>query len=163
MTNSLRGEKGVAWDWATADQKGIDGRQAVYQMLPTTEELKNQVWREWGPLYKSVDQRHGEAILDSTPSGEPILYAGTKLVEPFATKEESGVPPLVYDMDQSAQIGEIETNLENHIKQSLANFGTGKKDASKDADWEEYISTAKAIGVETYVQIKQTAYDAQNK
>ncbi len=162
LTNSLRGRRGVGWDWATEGQKGIDGRQAVYQMLPTPEDATNQGWREWGPLYKSTDQRHGEAILDQTPSGEPILYAGTQLVEPFATAKESGVPPLVYDLDQSAQIGEIETNLENHFTQSMADFGTGRKDAADDADWDAYITTATSIGVETYVQIKQAAYDALN-
>lgn len=164
LINSMkRGEQGVGWDWATSDQKGIDGRQAIYQVLDKGKELKNQTWREWGPLYQSVDQRHGEAVKDANPSVEPILYEAGKLYEPFATKIENGVPPLIYDMDQSAEIGEIETNLDNLYKQTIAAFGTGTKDATKDADWEEYIATAKAIGVETFVQIKQTAYDARNQ
>lgn len=160
-TSMKRGERGVGWDWATAEQKGIDGRQAIYQVLPSPEELKNQTWREWGPLYQSVDQRHAEAVQDANPSVEPILYAAGTLYEPFATPQERGVPPLVYDMDQSAQLGEIETNLENHFTQAMAAFGTGAKDASKDADWDEYIAGATAIGVETYVQLTQAAYDAQ--
>ena len=161
-TSMKRGEKGVGWDWATSEQKGIDGRQAIYQVLPAPEELKNLTWREWGPLYQSMDQRHAEALQDSNPSVEPILYAAGKLYEPFATTKETGVPPLVYDMEQSAQLGELETNLENHFTQSMAAFGTGAKDASDDADWEEYLAGAKAIGVETFVQLKQAAYDAQN-
>ncbi|MFC0675968.1 hypothetical protein [Brachybacterium hainanense] len=157
MTISLgAGERGTGWDWATEGMLGQRGKQAIYQGLEPAEELKNHRWREWGPLYKSADQRDGQA---TTPDSPPILEDAGQLYEPFASAKESGIPPLVYDMDQSAQIGEIETNLGNHFKQSLANFGTGKKDASKDADWEEYISTAKAIGVETYVQIKQAAYD----
>lgn len=70
-------------------------------------------------------------------------------------------PPLVLDLDQSAQIDEITTNLESHLKQTMASFGNGEKDASKDADWEEYLSTAKAIGIETYTEIHQATYDAQ--
>ncbi|WP_157975768.1 hypothetical protein [Brachybacterium sp. YJGR34] len=156
-----RGEQGVGWDWATEGQVGIDGQQAVSQVLPTPEELKNQAWREWGPLYKSMSQRHGEAVLESTPSVEPILYEAGTLYEPFATAEESGVPPLVLDLDQSAAAGEILTNLDSHFTQAMAAFGTGKKDASKDADWNEYLETARSIGIETYVQTHQEAYDAQ--
>ena len=156
-----RGEQGVGWDYATEGEKGIDGRQAIYKVLPTPEDLKNQAWREWGPLYKSMDQRHGEAVLPEAATVEPTLYAAGKAYEPFATKEESGVPPVIFDLDQSAQIGEIQTNLEAHLKQTLANFATGKKDASKDADWNEYLETAKAIGITTYTEIHQAAYDQQ--
>lgn len=157
-----RGEQGVGWDFASEGQKGIDGQQAVYEVLPTPEDLKNTAWREWGPLYKSMSQRHGEAVQESNPSVEPILFRAAELYEPFATPVESGVPPLVLDMDQSARIGEITTNLESHLKQTMAAFGTGAKDASDDAAWDEYITTAKAIGIDDYVEIHQTAYDAQN-
>lgn len=130
-------------------------------VLPTPEDLKNTAWREWRPLYKSMSQRHSEAVQESNPSVEPILFRAAELYEPFATPEESGVPPLVLDLDQSAQIDEITTNLESHLKQTMASFGNGEKDASKDADWEEYLSTAKAIGIETYTEIHQATYDAQ--
>ncbi|WP_193106210.1 hypothetical protein [Brachybacterium sp. FME24] len=157
-----RGEQGVGWDFASEGQMGIDGQQAVYEVLPTPEDLKNTAWREWGPLYKSMSQRHGEVVQESNPSVEPILFRAAELYEPFATPEESGVPPLVLDMDQSAQIGEITTNLESHLKQAMAAFGTGAKDASDDADWDEYIATASSIGIDTYTEIHQAAYDAQN-
>ncbi|MGP5365243.1 hypothetical protein ACTXLB_18195, partial [Brachybacterium tyrofermentans] len=157
-----RGEQGTGWEYASEGQKGIDSQQAVYEVLPTPEDLKNTAWREWGPLYKSMSQRHGEAVQESNPSVEPILFRAAELYEPFATPEESGVPPLVLDMDQSAQIGEITTNLESHLKQTMAAFGTGAKDASDDAAWDEYIATAKAIGIDDYVEIHQAAYDTQN-
>lgn len=157
-----RGEQGVGWDWAGSDLTGIDGQQAVYEVLPTPEDLKNTAWREWGPLYKSMSQRHGEAVLDATPSIEPILYAAGKAYEPYATPEEAGIPPLVLDMEQSAQVGEIETNLVSHLTQSLSAFGTGSRDAADDADWEEFLSTARSIGIETYVQIHQDAHDVQH-
>ena len=162
MTVSItRGEQGADWDWADEGLQGIDGQQAVYTVLNPGDELKNRTWREWGPLYKSMSQRHSEALEEDSPSIEPILYEGTVLVEPFATAEEIGVPPLVFDMEQSAQTGEIILNLEDHLKQTLADFATGRADAADDADWNAYLDTAKAIGIESYVSISQAAYDQQ--
>ena len=156
-----RGEQGADWDWADEGQTGIDSQQAVYTVLNPGDELKNRTWREWGPLYKSTSQRHSEALDPDSPSIEPILYEGTKLVEPFATPEKIGVPPLIYDMEQSAQTGEIILNLEDHLKQTIADFATGRADAADDASWTAYLDKARAIGVDTYISIAQDAYDQQ--
>lgn len=162
MTISLnRAERGVDWDWADADQVGIDGQQAVYQILNLVDANTNRVWREWGPCYKSVSQRHSEAVPENSKSIEPILYQATQLYEPYATPEAVGLPPLVFDTEQSAQVGEIETNLENHLRQTFADFGTGRADATNDNDWNAYLETARSIGMESYLSINQTAYDAQ--
>ncbi|GAA1488277.1 hypothetical protein GCM10009626_10230 [Brachybacterium sacelli] len=162
LTISLtRGEQGTDWDWADQGLQGIDGQQAVYQILDPGTELTNRVWREWGPLYKSMSQRHSEAVPENSPSIEPILYAGTSINEPFATPEEIGVPPLIHDMEQSAQVGEIITNLEDHVKQLMADVATGRADAGEDAAWNAYLDGAEAMGVDTYLSISQAAYDEQ--
>lgn len=155
------GVQGTAWDYAKEGAKGIDGRQAVYTALPGTEDLKNQAWREWGPLYKSGDERLAAAVTDDAPTVEPVLYAAGKLYEPYAMPEDMTPPNLFYDTDASAQLGEIQTNLTNAYQQAMADFGTGKKDASKDADWQAYLEQCKAIGVEDLLKLQQDAYDKQ--
>ncbi|MEE1649445.1 extracellular solute-binding protein [Brachybacterium sp. J144] len=156
-----RGQEGPGWVWAGEGTLGIDGEQAVYEVVPGSTELKNTGWWEWGPYYKSMGQRHGEAVQEGTTSIEPSLYESAAAYEPYRIAKESKIPELAFDLDQSAEIGEIEANLNQHLTQSFANFGTGKADASKDADWTAFVETFSSMGLERYLEITQSAYDAQ--
>lgn len=162
MTISMgRGEQGTDWDFSDVGTTGIDEEQAVYEVIPSEEPLSNKAWWEWGPFFKSTSQRHGEAVMEGSTSIEPSLYQAGKAYEPYQIPKELKVPTLAFDMDQSAQVGEIETNLVNHLKQSFASIATGKADMSKDADWSAHVEQFTAIGVENLLSIHQEAYDAQ--
>ena len=162
MTTSMgRGEQGVGWDWATEGTKGLDDQQAVYEVIPGSTDLKNQGWWEWGPFYKSMGQRHGEALEKGSTSVEPILYQAGRAYEPYRIDKSLKVPTLAFDTDQSAQVGEIQTNLDQHLAQSFSRFATGKADASKDADWNTFTDQFMAMGLESLLSIQQEAYDQQ--
>lgn len=162
MTISMgRGEKGKGWDYADTGAVGIDGEQAVYSVLPGGGDIPNQVWWEWGPFFKSMSQRHGEAVLDDSNSVEPSLYEAGKAYEPYRIDKELVVPPLAFDMEQSAVVGELETNLVQHLEQSFAAAASGKIDLTKDADWQAYVDKFTAIGVDDLLNVYQEAYDAQ--
>ena len=162
MTTSMgRGEQGTGWDWAGPGTTGLDGAQAVYEVIPGSTDLKNQGWWEWGPYYKSMGQRHGEAQQEGSTSIEPSLFDAGAAYEPYRLPKELKIPQLAFDLDQSAQIGEIETNMVQHLTQGLAAFATGTADATADADWTTFTETFSSMGLETYLQITQQAYDAQ--
>ncbi|MFC0674067.1 twin-arginine translocation signal domain-containing protein [Brachybacterium hainanense] len=163
LTTSMgRGEQGVGWDWAAEGTTGLDGAQAVYEVIPGSTDLKNQGWWEWGPFYKSMGQRHGEALEEGSTSVEPTLYEAGRAYEPYRIGKERKVPPLAFDLDQSAQIGEIRANLDQHLAQGFANFATGKADASKDADWTAFTEQFSAMGLDSFLAIQQEAYDQQS-
>lgn len=153
------GEKGVGWDFADEDAIGIDGGKAVYTRIPN--EIENQVWWEWGPFYKSASQRHGEAVDPDVPTIEGVLYDAGALYEPHQIPQENKVPPLMFTMDESAQVGETETNLIQHLEQFFAALGTGRADVDDDADWQEFQDGFTSIGLDNYLEIQQAAYDRQ--
>jgi putative aldouronate transport system substrate-binding protein len=157
-----RGERGVGWDFSDVGTTGIDGEQAVYEVLPGSADLTNYGWWEWGPFFKSTSQRHGEAVLEGSSSVEPSLFQAGKAYEPYRVPQELKVPTLAFDMDQSAQIGEIETNLVQHLEQSFAAAASGSADFTKDADWQSYVEQFTTIGVDNLLAIYQEAYDAQS-
>ena len=160
MTISMgAGEKGVGWDFADQGAVGIDGEQAVYARIPN--DLENQLWWEWGPFYKSSSQRHGEAVDPDVPTIEGVLYEAGAAYEPYRVPQEIKVPPLMFTMDESAQVGETETNLLQHLEQFFAAFGTGRADVDDDADWQEFQDGFTSIGLDNYLEIQQTAYDRQ--
>src|SRR5690625_2664190 len=134
-----RGERGVHWDYSDEGALGISEQQAVYEVIPQEEEPTNVGWWEWGPFFTSMSQRHGEAVSDDGTSIEPSLYQATAAYEPYRIAEELVLPALAFDMDQSAQVGEIETNLVQHLQQSFASLATGRSDFTKDGDWQAYV------------------------
>lgn len=156
-----RGEQGKGWDFADTDLTGIDGEQALYEVLDAGEDVANQGWWEWGPFFKSQDQRHGEAVTPDSGSVEPSLYEAGVAYEPYQIPKDLVVPTMAYDMEQSAQIGELETNVVQHLQQTYAALATGSSDMTKDADWQAYVEKAKTVGVDSLVQIYQEAYDNQ--
>lgn len=157
-----RGEQGVGWDYSDKGATGIDGEQAVYEVIPEGADLTNQAWWEWGPSYKSMSQRHGEAVEDGSSSIEPSLFDAGKAYEPYRISQDLKVPMLAFDMEQSAQVGELDTNLQQHLKQSFAQIATGKADFTKDADWTAYVDQFTTIGVDQLLSTYQEAYDAQS-
>ena len=163
LTTSMgRGEQGKGWDYADKGLVGIDGEQAVYEVLPDGAELKNQSWWEWGPFFKSMSQRHSEAVEEGSTSIEPSLYEAGKAYEPYRIDKELKVPTLAFDMEQSAQVGEVEANLTQQLTQSFASIATGKADMTEDADWQAHVEQFNAIGVENLLSLYQEAYDAQH-
>lgn len=162
MTISMgRGEQGTGWDYAGTDAVGIDGQQALYEVLPGSTELTNQAWWEWGPFFKSMSQRHGEAVMEGSSSIEPSLFAAGEAYEPYRLDQELVLPTLAFDMEQSAQVGEIETNLIQHLEQSIASAASGRTDFTRDADWQAYADQFTTIGVENLLEIYQSALDEQ--
>ena len=92
---------------------------------------------------------------------ERNLYNWTKnLMEPYGTKDKA-VPPLVFTKDQSKQFGELNTSVYSAIDEWFANFVTGKKNVDKD--WDAYVKTLKDSGLDKFLGIYQTAYDAKYK
>ena len=57
--------------------------------------------------------------------------------------------------------GELNTTVYNVVDEWFANFVSGKKDVDKD--WDAYVKNLKDSGLDKYLEIYQTAYDAKNK
>jgi putative aldouronate transport system substrate-binding protein len=69
--------------------------------------------------------------------------------------------PLVFTEDQSKIFGELNTLIYTTKDEWFANFVIGNADI--DADWDTYIATLNDSGLEQFLEIYQTAYDAKYK
>lgn len=143
------GVQGKGWDWAT-DEKGIDGRQAIYKHLDST--TKNQGSQEQGPYTLMRDVRHGEAI-DATKSVEPALYDAGKLCEPFASPEAEFFTTPYFDETQANVIAEVQANVTSALNQNLAQLYTGAADPSTDAGWKTLQDALAAAGLPEYLKV----------
>lgn len=156
------GTQGRYWDWADGEQLGIDGRPALYAKLPAEEDSPDNVsWPEFGPHNSSLDVRHGEAV-DETTSVEPELFRSGKLYEPYRSPVESLYRNPFFTTAQSAEIGELRTNLDVTYVQLTTQMAMGDLDPTNDAHWEQYVAGFTAAGVERYLEVLTEADAARH-
>lgn len=96
------------------------------------------------------------------PDGyERMLFAASKLYEPYAPKDQVFPYWSVWvPEDQTAEVAELTTNIENLVSQSSAEFVTGIRDVNADDAWQAYLDELDGTGLPRYLEIEQTAYDA---
>jgi putative aldouronate transport system substrate-binding protein len=157
------GLKGKNWSWAKAGQKGINGKQAIYA-LDIWPAPVNTSWNQYSIMYRTNDFRLCQYADPKNPNFEKDLYeASTTPYQPYASKKEWELPPVIFDESQAAQNADTATSLSNHVKQSMAQFATGKKDINDDAAWDSYLKDMDKMGLPAYLSNYQQAYDNRPK
>ena len=156
------GTQGLYWDWADGKQLGIDGRAALYAKLPEEENKPDNVsWPEFSPHNSSLDVRHGEAVNEDT-SIEPALFRAGQLYEPFRSPLESVYASPFFSTEQSAEIGELRTNLDTTYAQLTTQMAMGDLDPTDDSHWEQYVAAFTNAGVERYLEVLTEADAARS-
>jgi putative aldouronate transport system substrate-binding protein len=160
-TRSVFGPEGEDWVRAEAGDVSISGGEAQYTVLNVwSGEEHNRHWNQAAPTFRSNAYRLAQTYNPTDPL-ERWLYEWTRdLMEPYATSDMA-VPPLVFTEDQSKIFGELNTLIYTTKDEWFANFVIGNADI--DADWDTYIATLNDSGLEQFLEIYQTAYDAKYK
>ena len=159
----LRGYSGSNFAWAKKGELGINGKQAVYGYTQTEIAEKNVNWYQFNPQYRSQDFRLGERVNPKDLTFEQPLYQQTaQSYFPYKQPQELQFPPVTLDQDQAAQEAELKTNLTSEVNLSFSRFVTGQLDPNDDAVWNSYKDRVEKIGVKTYLDLEQAAYEAYN-
>lgn len=162
-TRSNFGVKDVDWRWATPDEVGINGEQAVWTRLVVLEADQQQCWSQTGPSYRSNEWRLGESIDPNVPpeyQQEVVLYNETKeKYEPYQQPAEMSLPTLYFDEEQSLTLSELSVTIDPYVEETFTLGILG--DVDIDAEWENYLATLDQLGVSQLQEIYQSAYDAK--
>jgi len=70
------------------------------------------------------------------------------------------VEKLWPDLETSAELAELQTNIATYITQAQAEFVTGQRDIADDAAWDAYVADIEGLGLARYLELLQAAYDA---
>jgi putative aldouronate transport system substrate-binding protein len=157
------GLEGVGWEKPQTGDVGLDGRPALFRVLPGptgpagTPTLADSRWYEIGPAVRPLAERN--AIATAPSSGyniEQILFDETKnYYEPYRVKKT--LPILVYDAADIEALTDIQINIQNYGQEALAQFISGE--LSIDNDWDAYVQTMNDLGLQTLVDINQKTYE----
>ena len=160
-TRSVFGVEGEDWVRAKDTDVSIAGGKALYTVLKVWGgEPQNRHWSQTAPTFRTNEYRMAQTYNPDDPL-ERWLFEWTRdLMEPYGTTDKA-VPPLVFTEEQSKVFGEVNTSVLTTSDEWFANFVIGNADI--DADWETYLTTLKDSGLDTFLGIYQTAYDAKYK
>jgi putative aldouronate transport system substrate-binding protein len=158
---SVFGRKDKEWEYAKPDEKGINGKPAIWKRLVNFGQVQNIHWAQTGPSLRSNDLRLGEAINPEQPL-ELMLYKETnEKYDPYKAKLEQILPELFFTSSQAADVADLQKTIGDYQAQMFARFVTG--DLNVDTGWDNYIKTLDNMNLKKYVKIYQDAYDAKFK
>lgn len=156
------GQEGKGWIQPPEGSVAMNGEKALYQRLPVegadqTIRVTNKFGNNTAKMRESEVYLEGD--LAQKFSTEPILYFATKNnLVPYA-KPEHVVPPLMLTREESAEISNIRTMINDYVEENQAVFCLGTRDIDKE--WDSYIKEFSTLGLNRMLEIYQTAYERQ--
>ncbi len=151
------GEYGVDYiDASEDDVSYFEGYEAKYIPILAWAIPNNKRWDNGSPYIRNAVISNGVAIkgkltgLDAWANemaSECLQYVDLSKV----------VGMIVYNDAELEVVNEIQSNLATYYKESFSRFCTG--DLDLDADWDAYLAELENIGLSTYIEISQKAYD----
>jgi len=159
-TRNVFGELDVDWRWSNEDEVGLDGGPALYTNLSDfgDEGNTNQHWNQAAMTYRTAEYRLAQADDGNQYVEVHLLEATRDKYVPVAPDVSQLIPPLVFSVEESREVGDLKLALDTYVDQMFVEFVTGS--IPIDEAWDEYIATLDGIGLARYLEIYQTGYDA---
>ncbi len=158
--HAYAGEQGKNWDWGKQGETGLNGKQALFR-LNAWPAPQRQSWYLYQVYYLSKDFRLGQYSDPKNPDLEKTLFDATAAYEPFAEPREMHLPRLIFSESAAGQQADTAASIQVHMRQTIAEFATGKRDINSDADWQNHLDTLGKMGLTGYLNLYQEAYDSR--
>ncbi|MGI5900035.1 MAG: hypothetical protein ACOX8S_08980 [Christensenellales bacterium] len=158
--NGVYGPEGEGWERAAEGELGFDGvTPATYKWIFVFGQPNNLNWHEWGPLVRRSDWKLQMSASPTDWDQETLLYhAAMDLYKPYAVAKT--VPStLMFETEKVSQVSQLKETLNSYVSESMSKFVTGSM--SLENDWDAYLNELEKIGLETYLNLYQEAYDRQ--
>lgn len=155
------GEEGVSWVESEPNaQPFLAGQVAQFNWLDagamwTT--AQNSTWRQNAPLF-AWDGLNVQEMSDTVPEREVKNANYFPLLADYKPADGTYLPrALNYTEDEDFIITDISSTLQTYAIESAIRFITGDMDI--DTEWDAYVAELKNIGIDTYLEVSQAAYE----
>ena len=152
------GSKGVDWDFAQEGDVSIYG-------TPATIRIINQIWNtlqnkhlsQIVPYVSRPKYSGGVTWNGSVTDGEYMNAQAALLCRDHEPQEY--VQVLIFTPEEEAGIAPIRADIESHVKKTIVDFITGKRNVYDDAEWQRYLNEFDDLGLHEFLQTAQKAHD----
>lgn len=166
------GEIGVDWttDTAVCDENSnaykeagiIDKINLVYNYQGDKQvwsETNSQFWHNVGPRYSSLEMGNSASDGSKEFEGTRVQMLNAQNYELYNGKwPEHILPTLKYTEEENNEISQTIMSMIDFLKQSTAEFITGTRTLD-DAGWQGYLTELDSMGLQTWLQHAQTAFE----
>jgi putative aldouronate transport system substrate-binding protein len=122
---------------------------------------QNAHWSQLGSSFRSNAYRLGQYVPAEIADTEIEVILFNQTNENYLSykqPDEMTLPPLYFSQDQAQFVAEVTPTIEALVDETLARAVTGQIDI--EAEWENYVASLQAMGLEQFVQAHQEVYDA---
>lgn len=159
----LRGRFGVPEvDWVEPEEGETSlyadmGYPALIKPILPWGGTQNSHWSEIQSTFRDAEVTHGQVWNGTIDFNYLIAQA---VPEYLSYIPDEYLWKRVFTEEEAEEVGELDVNLRNYVKESIARFITG--DLSIETGWDSYLKELSTIGVDRYVEINQAVYDRMN-
>ncbi|WP_156253366.1 extracellular solute-binding protein [Pseudactinotalea terrae] len=160
------GSEGINWAYAEDGDIALDeDLEAVWKTIVTDKadpEALNNGWGAGARYAMTAEFRNSQVQpLDIyTQEGfERRLFEATELYDGHDTDAIFPYWNSWVAIEDGPELSTLQTNVENYISTSTAEFITGARDPGDDAAWSSYVEGLTGLGADRYIEIWQNAYD----
>ena len=152
--NTLYGLEGRDWEWDDTTPN-LAGTTPSINIKQTLENSGNRdcPGHTGVPNYMTKEMFLQTA---ATKSGRTYPdYLAHMIYEPYAVYTNIPFISWCGDYDIGTEYGELNTQINDFVRTSLASFVLGKPgfDPNNDGDWQNYLNQLNGLGLERYIQI----------
>ena len=164
------GTEGSGWRLAEEGEIALDTSLTPTMVdipLPSGAVPPNDLWSAVAQYYFPANVRNAEVqpMEIYKPEGyERRLFEATKLYDGLAPMDQ--IFPLWnvwFSADDATELAQLQTNLDDYVTRTNAEFITGQRNVKDDAAWAEYVQGLDGLGLPRYLELMQKAYDASPK
>jgi len=142
------GFEGVNWEWV--DAPAINGNTPSRNFLTSRNVLQNTTWYVGSvPYYRTPESLFGRTPTDHVP----FLYEGADVYDDYYTITNFPAIAWCSDVELIAEYNALQTQFDDYMQQVKVQFITGALDIENDADWDAYLGTLEAMGLEHYMEV----------
>jgi len=160
------GEYGVNWTDPDPGAKSDLGLDATYKML--SDPLTQQNTAKWAKIASCLNVYAEGETAQVDGSTDPWIKKRSEMhaesYKLFAEAEANNNPekvcPVIVTTEEEQQNTEsVRTNINSYVSGMMTDFCTGKADIFDDKVWNNYLNELDKLGLDTYIDYVQTAYD----
>ncbi len=167
------GEEGVDWtkDEAMLNdpqysnayiEAGIYEKPSYLVLNDIWAENNAKIWRNMNPAYMEIAD--SDAGVTATQAYDPTVKSFKFYADNFAynysAHPEHLLPKLNYTSDEATAQAETIVNISTYVAESMAQFITGARPLN-DREWSAYLSELDMMGLQTWLQNAQAAFERQ--
>lgn len=121
-----------------------------------------KIWKNMNPAYMTI--ANSDAGVSGVQAYDPTVKTFKFYADNFAynygTHPEYLLPQLTYTNEEASEQAEAIVNISTYVSESMAQFITGARPLN-DREWQAYLQELDMMGLRTWLENAQAAFDRQ--